>query len=323
MNLESLTYRHVRVFLALYKSRSASRVAEELKMTNSAITRTIACLREIFSDQLFVRTNKGFEVTAKATEIAPFISHLTEQYRKLDKEFAGFQPDQSESYFEILLYDEFCFAVQKVICEEILPVAPHMHFNVRILNYDCGSDIASGKVDFAVVYEGFDDKRLNYECFAHTHDIYLLSRKGHPLEGRTDLTVEDLTRYRVLEIDNYDDLACPLLVEVCRQYGGQMGIDEYTESVSAAFQTLAETDSVTVVCNQFTLNFADSVENLSYVRLPAAIQGCIKAMRNQVRPIGNYVVYGNANQSQVFRFVKDKLVGGLGQAWQAAEKMRR
>ena len=47
MNLESLTYRHVRVFLALYKSRSASRVAEELKMTNSAITRTIACLREI------------------------------------------------------------------------------------------------------------------------------------------------------------------------------------------------------------------------------------------------------------------------------------
>ena len=248
---------------------------------------------------------------------------VTEQYRKLDKEFAGFQPDQSQSYFEILLYDEFCFAVQKVICEEILPVAPHMHFNVRILNYDCGSDIASGKVDFAVVYEGFDDKRLNYECFAHTHDIYLLFRKGHPLEGRTDLTVEDLTRYRVLEIDNYDDLACPLLVEVCRQYGGQMGIDEYTESVSAAFQTLAETDSVTVVCNQFTLNFADSVENLSYVRLPAAIQGCIKAMRNQVRPIGNYVVYGNANQSQVFRFVKDKLVGGLGQAWQAAEKMRR
>ena len=65
------------------------------------------------------------------------------------------------------------------------------------------------------------------------------------------------------------------------------------------------------------------MENLSYVRLPAAIQGCIKAMRNQVRPIGNYVVYGNANQSQVFRFVKDKLVGGLGQAWQAAEKMRR
>ena len=62
MNLESLTYRHVRVFLALYKSRSASRVAEELKMTNSAITRTIACLREIFSDQLFVRTNKALSV---------------------------------------------------------------------------------------------------------------------------------------------------------------------------------------------------------------------------------------------------------------------
>ncbi|MCI5851808.1 MAG: LysR family transcriptional regulator [Sutterellaceae bacterium] len=322
MNFDQITFHQLKVFLSLYKTRSASKAAEEMKVTNSSITRTISSLRNAFDDKLFVRTNKGFELTDKAMKLGPYIEQLVADCRGLDKEFSGFIPAESDSRFEILAYDEFSFATQKVIREDILPEAPRMVFNVKILNSDCVPDIVSGRVDFAVVYEGFYDKRLNFECFAHTKDIYLLFRKGHPLDGKKDFSVEELSKYKVLEIDNYSDLACPLLVDVCRQAGDLMGVSGYTESVASAFQILSQTDSVTVVCNQFTLDFADKVSSLSYIKLPRRILERIREMRSQVRPIGNYVAYGGSDHSQAFLYVKEKLVSGLRRRWEEASSHR-
>lgn len=194
-----------------------------------------------------------------------------------------------------------------------------MHFNVRTLSFDCIPDLINGTVDFAVVYEGFDDKRLNYECFARTNIIYLLCRKDHPLTKVDSFTVKDLSEFPLVEIDNYQDLSCPLLVDICQEMNCSMhqGVT-YTESVAGAFQLLAKSDRVAVMCNQFTRQFADQMEEISYVVLPSAILNRIREMRSQNKPIGNYIFYGNANQSLAFKWVKNELLIGLRKAWNQA-----
>ena len=319
MNLDSLSFSDLRIFLTIHRLGSATRCSCVLSVSNSAISRTLNHLREMFGDPLFIRTNLGLEPTKTADSLAPIFSELLQTYRKIDKTHVLFNPATSEGAFEILAYDEFNYPVSCVIREEILKEAPHMQFVVKTLNYDCVPDLLKGQVDFAVVYEGFCDSRLQSECFSQTEDIYLLMRKGHPLsiEGLS-FDINDISHFSVLEIDNFNDLTSPLLVDVCHEFGREMSVASYTESVATAFRTLMHSDAVTVVCNQFTLEFADAVPGLTYVKLPQPVMDAIKQKRSKVKPIGNYLVYGSSSNSAAFEWVRDKLVKGLGAAWSRA-----
>ena len=89
----------------------------------------------------------------------PCIEQIVNDLRQLGRHSAVFDPAKSESTFEILVYDEFNYPVQSVIDRLIRPQAPRMHFNVHTLSYDCLNELVNGTVDFAIVYEGFDDSR--------------------------------------------------------------------------------------------------------------------------------------------------------------------
>lgn len=318
MAIDQLNYLQMKVFIAVYRHRNASVASNELGMTNSAVSRALATLRRTFDDELFVRTGSGFVPTERAESIAPILEQAVGNLRCVEKQFARFDPEESESAFEIRVYDEFSYAVQSVIGNIISKKAPKMRFNVRLLTYDCIGELVRGEVDFAVVYEGFGDKRLKADCFARTGDIYLLCRNGHPLTRSKLLTAKEISQYPLLEIDNYRDLSCPLLVNVCQEKSCSMKVATYTESVAAAFQIIARSDCVAVVCNQFTRQLADTMPGLDYVVLPAGILSRIKQMRSEVRPIGNYLVYGSANLSPAFEWVRRELFEGLKSAWEKA-----
>lgn len=318
MSISQLNYQLCKVFLAVYRLKSASQAATELGLSNSGVSRALASLREMFADPLFIRTLSGFCPTQKAIEIAPTMIEIVQLFRRIDKQYSKFNPYTSEGAFELRVYDEFCFPTLKVIRERIQPQAPKMKFDVRILSHNCIPELVSGEVDFAVVYEGFGDHRLNFECFAETSDIYLFGRSGHPLFEKKKITEADISEYPLLEIDNYSDVSCPLLVDVCGEKGLQMKVATYTESLASAFRLLAATDSVAVVCNQFTRQYSKMIPEVSYMKLPKGIMNRIRKMRSTERTIGNYIVYGNTNQSPAFNWVLQELKEGLKEEWNQA-----
>ena len=267
MSVDQLTVQQLKIFLAVYKHKSASLAAAELGVTNSTVSRALAAARSVFDDVLFVRTANGFVPTNKAHELASPTSDIVSILRKIDTRYTRFLPATCTGSIEIRAYDEFNYAVQRVIQTRIQPLAPRMHFHVSALTYDCVNELLNGTVDYAVVYEGFNDNRLNFECFSQTGDIFLLCRKGHPLLSG-DFGASDLSCYPLVEIDNYRDNSSPLLVDICHEVGSNMCVRAYTESVASAFQLIASSDSVAVICNQFTLRFANTVTGLDYIKLP-------------------------------------------------------
>lgn len=68
MNINQLSYHHIKVFLAVYRHRSASVAGCELGLTNSAISRALSNLRAMFDDDLFIRTAAGFVPTERARD---------------------------------------------------------------------------------------------------------------------------------------------------------------------------------------------------------------------------------------------------------------
>ncbi|MDY3114781.1 MAG: LysR family transcriptional regulator [Sutterella sp.] len=315
MTLDQLDLHLMKIFLSVYKYKNASLAANELGITNSSVSRGLATLRSIFNDELFLRTVNGFVATNMAEALVDPISGVVNKLTAIDNEYTNFDPYTAQSQFQIRVYDEFSFAVQQVIINDILKFAPNMSFDVRILTYDCTKEIETGNIDFAVVYEGFGASSLEYKCFANTGDIYLLMRKDHPLMSKEAYSLDDISKYSVLEIDNYSDTACPLLVDVCKENEMAMKIGGYTESVASAFQFLSVSDCVTVMCNQFTRRFAQQVNNIGYRVLPPDVLARIREKRSEIRPIGNYLIYGQTNKSRAFEWVKDRLFKGLQRAW--------
>ncbi|AYV12082.1 MULTISPECIES: LysR family transcriptional regulator [Shewanella] len=317
MKIDSLNYNQLKVLLAVYKHGQGSLAAAELGISSCAVTRTLNALRDVFMDSLFVRKSNGLIPTQKTEELIPHAKLLVEQYQLLERQHSVFSPSQSGGHFVIRAYDEFVYAVHKVIDNYILPEAPNLRFDIRTLSHDCSNELIGGGVDFVVVYEGFDDTRLNYEIFSETGDIYILARKDHPILSES-MSLEQLSHYPLLEIDNYNDLTCPLLVNLCRDNGLQMDVAGYTDSVATAMQILAESDNITLSCNQFTRKFVDMLPAVSYRRLSDNMIENIKEIRSEHRTVGNYILYGNINNSPAFNWVKSKLVYGLEREWRLA-----
>lgn len=97
-----------------------------------------------------------------------------------------------------------------------------------------------------------------------------------------------------------------------------MDIAGYTDSVATAMQILAQSNSITLSCNQFTRRFVDMIPTVLYRRLTDEMIKDIKEIRSEQRAVGNYILYGNINNSPAFNWVKSKLIYGLEREWRLA-----
>jgi DNA-binding transcriptional LysR family regulator len=317
--IDQLNYNQLKVFIAVYEQGQGNQAANELGMTPSAVSRTLKLLREIFKDSLFVCRCSGFVATEKTHQLIPLAKSLVEQYQKIEMQHSVFTPSESGGQFVIHAYDEFVYAVKKVIKEQISSEAPNLRFDVRVLTHDCTTELANGDIDFVVVYEGFNGKNLQAEMFAETDSLYIVAKHDHPIL-KQDITFQSISQYACLDIDNYDDLACPLLVNLCRDHGLCMPIEGYTDSLATAMRLLSESDAITLSCNQFTRQFIDMIPSISYVQLPDILAQQCRIRRRENRDIGNYVLFGSVNNSAAFNWIKSKLICGLEQEWRKASE---
>ncbi|GIU32258.1 LysR family transcriptional regulator [Shewanella schlegeliana] len=317
--IDQLNYNQLKVFIAIYEHGQSHQAANELGMTASGVSRTLKILRDTFKDSLFIRRCSGFIATEKTHQLIPMAKSLVEQYQKIEMQHSVFTPAESGGQFVIHAYDEFVYAVQKVVRNDILTEAPNLRFDVRVLTHDCSTELANGDMDFIVVYEGFNGKNLNYEMFSETDSLYILARRDHPILSQVP-TLKNLSRYSCLEIDNYDDLSCPLLVNLCREQNLCMEVEGYTDSLASAMRLLSETDAITLSCNQFTRQFVNMLPGIDYVKLPEELAQKCRVRRRENREIGNYVLFGNTNHSAAFNWVKSKLICGLEREWRLASE---
>src|ERR1700754_704879 len=61
------------VFDVLYRARNTTRAAEQLHLTQPAVSNALRRLRDQFDDVLFVKTAAGMQPTPRADDIAKFI----------------------------------------------------------------------------------------------------------------------------------------------------------------------------------------------------------------------------------------------------------
>ena len=174
----------LRVFLAVYEARSASRAAERLDMSQPGLSTALARLRSLVGDPLFVRTGNGLSPTQRAHDLHRPLSRIIEEVEEHVFGARSFDATTCEKEFSIALSDVGEAIYMPLAIRKLGEVAPLTSLrSVSAAPGQLQRAIEDGTVDCAAGY--FPD--LHNDRFLHRpiglHSFACLLRADHPIRG--------------------------------------------------------------------------------------------------------------------------------------------
>jgi DNA-binding transcriptional LysR family regulator len=184
MELSDIDLNQLVLFQQLMVERRVSKVAENLGLTQPAVSNTLAKLRRQFGDDLFVRTPTGMMPTPFAEQLAEPIGYALGMIHSGLNQHTRFEPATLRRSVTIGMTDIGEIVFLPALVERLRQEAPGVSLGtVRTTATSLRDDMEAGKVDLAIgplpqLKAGFFQRRLfrqRYVC---------LFRRGHALDRK-------------------------------------------------------------------------------------------------------------------------------------------
>jgi DNA-binding transcriptional LysR family regulator len=154
VNLANVDLNLLVVLHAVLEEASATRAAKRLHVTQSAVSNSLARLRELLGDPLVVRNGRGLVATPRARELAPLLTALVDQAEAVLGGSRSFQPEQSTRTFVFAAADNHQAGEVPAVAAAFARHLPKAKLRVVSADYLIASDgLASGAVDVALAPE--------------------------------------------------------------------------------------------------------------------------------------------------------------------------
>lgn len=187
MDLGSLAATDLNLLVALHALLDAGGVtaaARRVGVTQPAMSRSLARLRELFGDPLLVRSGRGMVRTPLAIELGPPLAQLLERVATLLEPDGPFDP-RAPRRFRVAMVDYAGAVVLPNLARSLAADAPGVALDVRPLaEWDAvASALARGTLDAAIGFE--HDVPASLERRELLRDRFVcVVRRGHPRVGK-------------------------------------------------------------------------------------------------------------------------------------------
>ena len=189
MNIAAVDLNLLKAFDALHTERAVTRAASRIGLSQPAMSHALSRLRDLFADELFVRTSDGMKPTARAREIAPLIATAIEQIETALNLGVGFNPMTSRAtftagmgeYAEVALVGRLAAVFSRAASRATLRLLP-------LNGSEAADQLERGAIDVAVAHlRAMPPAIKRTELFRDP--FVVVARKGHPIT-EAPLTVE-------------------------------------------------------------------------------------------------------------------------------------
>jgi DNA-binding transcriptional LysR family regulator len=231
------------VFDAVMRERSVKRAAQQVGLSQPAVSHALARLRHLLKDDLLVRTPTGMAPTPRAEQLAGPVRHaLGEMQLALEPE--AFVPARAERRFAIAVDNCSAIVVAPRLIGAAGTAAPGVRLDLRPSGtLDVEDLIDRGELDLAIGPLATDRERfIARPLFADTFVAVL--RRGHP-GARQPLSAETLAQLPELEISSSGD-DTSFLDRWLAERGLKRRVAHRAPYLSAA-SLLAETNLVAII----------------------------------------------------------------------------
>lgn len=199
MNIAQVDLNLLKTFEALHDESSASRAALRLGVTQSAISAGLRRLRELYDDQLFVRTGRGLAPTTRANQLKPLISEALDRCRQSLAMIHPQSPNYQGRSVVLGLSDDFEIAYGRRLMDSVAQRLPKLRVIFRQTHSQIVADaLLDRSLDLAISAGGFAERRLSRQVLGEGDYRCLVDPDSlAPSQQHIDLT-EFVAREHVL-----------------------------------------------------------------------------------------------------------------------------
>lgn len=180
VNLNRIDLNLFAVFDAIYTAGSLTKAADVLCITQPAVSNSLARLRDMLNDPLFVRTGHSMTPTPVAQNIIVPAREALKLLRTSIQESHVFNPLTSEKAFNFASRDLLEVSIMPRLMARLQDHAPGISLtNYEISRRDIVSAMANGSLDFFADASAFTDPHLCKQKIAEDQFV-VLARHDHP-----------------------------------------------------------------------------------------------------------------------------------------------
>ncbi len=179
---EEIDLKLLRLLDSLYATRSVTRTAEQIALSQPTVSIGLARLRKMLSDPLFVRTSEGMQPTPRTEDLMPAVRQVLEGMSQLIFSASQFDAATSERTFRIFMTDASHITLMPRLFGHVHALAPGIRLEAATIGPQMASELQSGEADLALglipgLEAGF------YQQALFDQDWICLANPRHPRLG--------------------------------------------------------------------------------------------------------------------------------------------
>lgn len=240
---------------ALLKRKNVSHAAADVGLSQPAMSRALARLRDVLGDTLLIRApGGGYALTPRAEALAGRLAGALDQV-KLVYQPPSFDPAQVERTIRIAGIDTHSILLAPALMARLAKEAPGIDIRIESYGPDLIQRMETGRLDLAFATATTPlPPGTRSEAYA-SDKLALVMRRGHPM-ARRKWTIEDYGRWSQVGISILGDAGSEMDAQLAR-FGVHRRMALVTPHFMGAVAAVSETDMVTTISRVFAQKFAD------------------------------------------------------------------
>ena len=195
INLSRIDLNLLVAFDALLTERSVTKAAARVGLGQSAMSHNLARLRQLFDDELFVRSPEGMRPTPRALALADRVRVTLSDIEALVTRADEFDPANTERTFRIALPD----SVEMLIGAKLLAIGCEEAPGIRFRFYSTDErqlldEIDADNIDLGIGIGTFPDGQVHHKHRLLVTDTYLCMFNAKKVGLKPPISLEDYVR---------------------------------------------------------------------------------------------------------------------------------
>lgn len=186
MNLERIDLNLLVYLDVLLREKNVTRAAEQLGITQPAMSNGLKRLRDLLNDPLLIRSSTGMTPTERALEIQPTLREILGNLNQLLEPKQEFKPLSSNRAFRIMASDYAEATLMPALIKAMRSEAPNVLLDFLTPSDVSYQDVEQGKVDLAI--NRFNEIPQSFHQVTLWNDSFsCLMNRSNPIANRFTL----------------------------------------------------------------------------------------------------------------------------------------
>lgn len=212
--MDDISIDKIECILKVYETQNITKAAEELYLSQQALSKTVKNVESELGLSLFLRSARGVLPTAMGTRFYQTFAPLLQQYHARLKEFRSI----SRSRLRLGLAVAALRRIGSSVLNDFSQANPGIELDiVQQPDEENIFSVISGNCELSLCPPptGLDDGNLEF-IEVWREPIYIVTGQDHPLAGRKSVTIRELDGYPIIRSRD-EDFTFRVTVDIFRQ----------------------------------------------------------------------------------------------------------